>query len=277
MSQGFTKLQELDIQKISEQTHISKQHIQALMDENFKALNKVQFLGFISILERDYKLDLSDLKEKGLKFYGESASFATPSVFIEKRPKKSSKGLYILISLLIFVVAIYYSIDSDTSNADINATQIESVTQEIESLVENNISEMNAPAFDANQSSLIQDEEGFESNVNAATDVEAVAAPVKESAQLVKSLKIIAKTKLWFGYIELGTENKTQKVFSGELDLDPNKNWLLLFGHNNVEIELNGKTQEFQKDTKIQFLYKDGELTQTTLEEFRKLNKGRKW
>jgi hypothetical protein len=272
MSEGFTQLQELGAQKISEHTHISKQHVQALIQENFKALSKVQFLGFISIIERDYHIDLSELKEKGVKFYGESVPFGTASVFMEKKSKKSSKGIYILVALIIFVVAIYYNIDSEPSNMDVNATQVESVTQEIEALVENNVSDINVSSLDENQS----EEASEETDLNGTFANEKIAGETT-SNNTSKSLKIVANKKLWFGYIELDTENKNQKAFSGEFDLDATKNWLLLFGHNNVEIELNGQAQEFEKNKNVQFLYKDGKLTQISLDEFKKLNKGRKW
>jgi hypothetical protein len=51
----------------------------------------------------------------------------------------------------------------------------------------------------------------------------------------------------------------------------------LLFGHNNIEIELNGEIQKFEKSKNVQFLYQDGVLTQISLDEFKKLNKGNKW
>jgi hypothetical protein len=275
MSENFTKLKEIGLAEISEQTHISKQHIEALIQENFKALKKVQFLGFLSILERDYQLDLSELKEHGLKFYSDAESAKPASVFIEKRSRKNSKGIYILIALIIFILAIYYSLGSDKTDIEVNATQVQSVTQEMEALVEDNISENNSSAFEINTSSELM--EGMDANAAPETLQEELDSPAKEIKSITNSLKVTANSKLWFGYIELGTENKTQKVFSGDLDLDAGKNLLLLFGHNNVEVELNGKKQEFEKNKNLQFLYKDGELTQISLDEFKKLNKGNKW
>jgi hypothetical protein len=182
------------------------------------------------------------------------------------------------VALVIFILVTYLNFDSDKTTIDVNATQVESVTQEIEALVENNISDINSSASDTNESTVIEDEkEATDTNVAEAPTVEPVVLPTQESANINDSLKIITNKKLWFGYIELDTENKNQKVFTGELDLDANKNWLLLFGHNNVEIELNGEIQKFEKSKNIQFLYKNGVLTQISLDEFQKLNKGNKW
>lgn len=273
MSEGFAKLQELGAQKISEHTHISKQHVQALIQENFKALSRVQFLGFISIIERDYHIDLSELKENGLKFYGENVASISASVFMEKRSKKSSKGIYVLIAFIIFILGIYYSVNTEPSEKDINATQVESVTQEIEALVENNLSDNNVSSLDVSQNlpAVTEEMDENETLLNKET-LSGIALNESE-----KSLKVIANKKLWFGYIELDTENKNQKSFSGDFELDASKNWLLLFGHNNIEIEINGQKQEFEKSKNVQFLYKDGALTQISLDEFKKLNKGNKW
>ena len=41
MSSGIDKLQELGAQKIYEQTHVSKEHVQAILHNSFEGLNKV--------------------------------------------------------------------------------------------------------------------------------------------------------------------------------------------------------------------------------------------
>ena len=64
-------------------------------------------------------------------------------------------------------------------------------------------------------------------------------------------------------------------VIKKSFDLDDKKNWLLLFGHSQVNIKLDDKLQE-QSNT-IRYSYIDGKLTPITLEEFKKLNKGSKW
>ena len=67
MSSGLEKLRSIGAQKIHEQTHIARQHAQALLHESFDDMSRIHFLGFISILEREYSVDLSDLKAKAVK------------------------------------------------------------------------------------------------------------------------------------------------------------------------------------------------------------------
>lgn len=274
MSEGFTKLKELGAQKVSEETHISKQHVQALLDENFKVVQKVQFLGFVSIIERDYQIDLSELKTKALAYYEQNIVTKPTSMFIEKKSKKSSKGIYILVALIVFLLVSYFNIDTDTPTIDVNATQVASVTQEIEALVESNMTEDNLSVVDSNMSDLPDEE----SEVNATIQEEVVVAePLQTESFKTDSLKIIANEKVWFGYIEFGTDEKKQTVFSDSFELDPTKSWLLRFGHSNIEIELKGEKLNFKKGKNVQFLYQDGALKQLSMEEFKTFNKGQAW
>jgi len=57
------------IKEISVKTNISASNLQILLDNEFNRLQKVKTLGFISILEREYSLDLTELKEEALAFY----------------------------------------------------------------------------------------------------------------------------------------------------------------------------------------------------------------
>ncbi|MDD2790251.1 MAG: hypothetical protein PHU40_06225 [Sulfurimonas sp.] len=274
MGEGFTKLKELGAQKVSEETHISKQHVQALIDENFKVVQKVQFLGFVSIIERDYQIDLSELRTKALAHYEQNIATKPASVFIEKKSKKSSKGLYIFVVLIVFLLVSYFNIDTKTPTVDVNATQVESITQEIEALVESNMSESNLSAWDEN----LSDFSDKESEVNATIQEEVVATePINAESLKTDSLKIIANEKIWFGYIELGSDEKKQTVLFDTFELDPSKSWLLRFGHSNIEIELKGKKLNFKKGKNVQFLYQEGALKQLSMEEFKTFNKGQAW
>ena len=91
MSDGLNKLRGIGAQKIHELTHIARQHVQAVLHETFDDMNKIQFLGFVSILEREYGVDLSDLKAKGQEFYaGESSKLHQETkVFVSPKKKKS--------------------------------------------------------------------------------------------------------------------------------------------------------------------------------------------
>ncbi|WP_456428349.1 hypothetical protein [Nitratifractor sp.] len=62
-------LEEYSLTNISKKTRIAPENLQALFDGNWEKLQKVQALGFISILEREYGLDLSDLRNACKAYY----------------------------------------------------------------------------------------------------------------------------------------------------------------------------------------------------------------
>jgi hypothetical protein len=265
MKNGFEKLQEIGAQKIHEQTHIVKQQIQALLHESFDDMTKIQFLGFVSILERDYHVDLSDLRAKGLDFFAQQAQSAYKTkVFVSPSKKRNFSLLYIFMALSIFIFAVVYTFSNPTASAKVP----QELNNETIALVQENILE---PEVDINQTevSISETTETSENNETPeATIVEEVAMP---------SLIIMPRSKLWIGYIDLVTHRKYQKTTEEPLVMDTKKDWLLFLGHGSVRIDVNGDIQNFNEANNLRFLYKEGILKTITFSEFKELNKGEKW
>ena len=257
---GFEKLKEIGAQKIHEQTHIARGHVQALLHETFDDMTKIQFLGFISILEREYGVKLDALKSKGLEYFQDITHTTEDNkVFITPKKKKNYSTLYIAVAAAMFVgVAIFtlnLSTDKSKKNSQLDNRAIESAKK--------NIEPVQVGVSDA--------------NISAIKEPEVKSEPIKEMEIVAKSLKILPKTKLWMGYIDLETHKKSQKLFTDELVLDPSKEWLMSLGHGYVTIEIDGIAQEFNDKMNIRLLYKDGELRKIKYKEFKRLNRGKEW
>ncbi|WP_373003030.1 hypothetical protein [Sulfurimonas sp.] len=263
MSEGLDKLKSIGAQKIHEQTHIARQHVQAVLHETFDDMTKIQLLGFISILEREYSVDLSDLKAQGQAFYAEESSKIEhdTKVFVSPKKKKSYTIVYILVVVVIFAVAVLFTLDL-TSTASTKAK-----THAIDNSAINNAKDS------MSQNATIENED---ENATLPAVIEVKPEPVKV-VEVVKSFKIIPNSELWIGYIDLSNHKKYQKLFKGELDIDPNKNWILTLGHGYVKVEINGEVTEFKDKLNIRLLYKDSKLSKITFKEFKELNKGSKW
>jgi len=313
---GFEKLKEIGAQKIHEKTHITKQHVQAVLHESFENINRVQFIGFISILEREYEIELDDLKAKGLAYFKEESSrldsidFAenTKNIFIYPKKKRNLTPLYITIILLIFAVAAYFSLtplssiskslniqqidNSAIENAKNNITsmQQEAVNDENGSILDTNSSEKDNISIHFTEPKIIESEitetkiidtKVIEPNSTKTEIIEQKTVEQKidqeEVTEIIKSFKIFPKAKLWLGYIDLQTFKKYQNVSSDKFDLDPNRDWLLSLGHGHVDIEINGEIKKFKDRKNIRLLYKDGKLTKIDFEKFKSLNKGSGW
>ena len=258
MSEELDLLREIGAQKIYEDTHISLKHAQGVIHESFEGLTKVQFLGFISILEREYKQDLNTLKEKGLAYFEDEPvkEVSTTNVFIESPRAKSSAQIYIVVALFVFILVAYFTIGGDSQTPQ--AVKIDN------SAIVNAQKNINPKAYESNTSDL-----NDTIPLVVVEEVEPVIVP--------PSLRIIAKSKLWVGYINRTEDIKKQTIIKESLDLDPSKEWLLSLGHGHVDIAINGELHEFSSPNNIRFLYKDGELKKLTFRDFKILNEGRTW
>lgn len=269
MSSGFDKLKDIGAQKIHEQTHISKHHVQGILHETFDDMSRIHFLGFISILEREYGVDLSDLKQKGLEFFKNSSL----TVFEETKlftPQKSInlKMLYILLTIAIFIFGVY-KISEMRSFDSINQIDNSAIEDATNTLQDQNSDENSIILTDGNDSNASE---------NMGVGTEENATQLNDTKVLQESiLKITPKSKVWMGFIEIPTNRKYQKTFSDEFTLDPKKDWLLLFGHGYLTINANGVETTFKTGKNLRLKYVDGVITKIDTEEFKALNKGLKW
>lgn len=256
VNEGFEKLGTIGAQKIHEKTHISKYHVQALLHNNFDDMTKIQFLGFVSILEREYKLHLDDLRERGLEyFYNQKTVDDESRIFLKPVKTKSNTFFYIALVVILILIGMSYSFITAQEEEDV---KVNIQNNETIKIVQENILKIN-------------------SDINITEEVIVEEKIEEEPPQKELSFKIIPNTRLWIGYIDLTTHAKKQTTTSNPIELDPNKDWLLNLGHADIDIEIHGEIKKYNKSTNIRFLYKEQELKEVGTTEFRSLNKGSLW
>lgn len=261
MNEALEKLKEIGAQKIYENTHIPIEHVQAVLHESYDGLNKIQFMGFISILEREYGCDLKSVKLKGIAYFDGEKQAEEDSIFVNSSSKKNYKALYIIIAVIIFLVFLFMFY-SNSNELVKPVAEENAVIQKVKEKVAVDVNETNVT--DTNESTL------------SATDA-VEEAEVQEPKAIEKSFVIKTSKKLWLGYIELRTNKKHQTVFTKEFKLDPNIDWLITLGHGYVDFEINGEVHSYKKAKGLKFVYKDGVLEEIGLKEFKRLNKGYVW
>jgi hypothetical protein len=65
---GIEKLKDIGLKTVSNKTFINLENLTYLLDKDFEKLHKTKALGFIQILERDFDVDLAELKDDYLDF-----------------------------------------------------------------------------------------------------------------------------------------------------------------------------------------------------------------
>ncbi|MEK6658794.1 MAG: hypothetical protein AABY36_03830 [Campylobacterota bacterium] len=310
MSEDFEKLKSIGVQKIHEATHIPRVHVQAILDENFEDMHSVQLAGFISILEREYSINLSKLRDKSKEYFESKKPVhktkKSATLLIASKKKRKLTPVYIALGVVVFVMFAIFNKPSDSEISKIDNSAIKSAQDSLLVVAD----EKNASKADDNTTTNAQNP------LESATQQEIMQNPVEPVAQLIKqeavqdvtpeaiakvvqevtqeanktaviepsketthesSLKIISKNKVWLGYIDLSDYKQNQKTVVGEFTLDSAKNWLLVLGHGLVEIEVGGVVKKFEKAQNIRFSYINSELKEIDAEEFKKLNRGVKW
>jgi len=270
MSEELDRLKDIGAQKIYEDTHIPVEHVQAILYESFEGLSKVQFIGFLSILEREYGEDLSRVRAHGLEYFDEKSMpdelITDDSIFILSRRKKNLTIIYILLAIALFVLAMYFTTKTATDTLNTHTQEnelIQNINKEV-IVAESNLTEANATETNTTDENITQ-------------PAEVTKKVIQEPKAVIKSFEIEARTKVWLGYVDVQTNKKYQKTFTGNFELDPTKEWLMIFGHGYVNITINKETQKFNDKNTLRLLYKDGTIKKVTTDEFKALNKGYAW
>jgi hypothetical protein len=272
MSEELQKLKEIGTQKIHEQTHIALVYVHSILNESFEGMTKVQYVGFLSILEREYKVDLSSSKAKCLAYFTQHSSSKNNvnRFFLSTKKKKTFTSLNVAIAVIILITVIYYSITSSgpTSNElqtqQLDNTTIENVQKNILPVIEQESNESN----ESNQSAL---------DSNLSSHVEEAAKSSVAEPQKMKFFKIIPEGVLWLGYIDIQENKKYTKTTKETLELSATKEWLIISGPGEISIEIEGVAKKYSAKQNMRFKYVGGVLEKIRLEEFKKLNRGRAW
>ncbi len=278
MTNSLEILKEIGAQRIHKETHISREYVQAIIHENFDDLSSVQFAGFVSILEREYSLDLFELKAKGKAYFDEekSKSPEVKKVFVVPKRKKSYAKVYTSLVILVFASFAYYLFIYLASQSfvveKIDNSTIENAQKSISKTLE--IKNVHLKLEDVNSTKV----ENTELNTTSKEIIENKPPQEKKEEVIIeKTLKLLPKNRIWAGYINIETNQKYQKIFKKEFSFDTSKDWLLLFGAGTVKLEVDGKSKKFSSKQNMRFKYIDGVLTKIQVLEFKSLNKGRKW
>lgn len=283
MSAGIEKLKSIGIQKIHEDTHLARAHIEAIFQENYDAMNGVQYNGFLSILEKEYDVDLSELKAKAKEHFGYVAKYMKPQkstqVFQRDNRKKNMKFFYAVLGIVLFLLFAFLS----TKEQEVALPQeqlpiVPSTPQEtpVVSPVQQNLDEK----LEDENSSVVAEHNDTQavSQNNSATLVQEPLQPKEQQQEsLQKLLTITPKSKVWIGYIDLQTGEKFQKTSMDALVLDGSKDWLLSVGHGNVTIEIGDTLYDPQTRQSVRFVYQQGELKKINAQEYKSFNGGNVW
>jgi len=263
----FDDLLALGTEKIHEQTHISRDKVELVMTKSYGEIGRVQFMGFMSILEREYGVDLSDIKEEYLAFQQEHLKIAPEKKSVILQASTNSKPKWIAAGAAVIVLLMIggYLAQNKMSNGP-KEEVMQLTTVGMETAAET--ADLNATDANETNQSL------------------AVAAKVEENQTKVissdvmpieKGVVIYPVFKVWYGMIDLSSKERIQNITADPIRIDTAKNWLIILGHGRITIETAaGKTESKEKNT-IRFICENGTIKEISKEEFEARNGGKGW
>ncbi|MEJ8619861.1 sialidase [Helicobacter pylori] len=260
-------LKEVGVAEICKATKIASKNIHSILEKHYESLSRVHARGFIQILEREYKIDLSTwMKEfdKACAFkegVSEEQNQETDPEEKTKNPlkveidysinqantslsKKSSKWKpFVLVLGVVVIILVVVIIQNSSSLKEERGQEsaIKSGTKK-NSFNKVNPTEENKPEPTPKLEEKPKEQDKQEKEA------------IKEDPN---TIYIIPKKDIWVEVVDLDEKkNSFQKVFKKNYSLETKNHRLLLrFGHGHLSLKNNHQEQEYNDGKTKRFLY----------------------
>ncbi|GAA9726301.1 hypothetical protein VN0044_00670 [Helicobacter pylori] len=259
-------LKEVGVAEICKATKIASKNIHSILEKRYESLSRVHARGFIQILEREYKIDLSAWVKEFDKVcvfkegVGGEKNQETSHEETAKKPlkveldysinqantslsKKSSKWKPFVIVLGVIVIILVVVIIQNSSSLKEERGQ----ESAIKSGTKNTFNEV-SPTEEKKLEPTPKLEEKHKEQDKQGKEV------IKENPN---TIYIIPKRDIWVEVIDLDEKkNSFQKVFKKSYPLEAKNHRLLLrFGHGHLSLKNNHQEQNYNDSKTRRFLY----------------------
>lgn len=290
---GFKRLEEVGSKNISAATHIPIAHVEKILSKSYTHFQKPQFFGFISILEREYKIDLAQLKqeylftlaekelpdessfdmaESGFKFFENSGEL------LKNKKVTYGAGAIAGIVLVLFLVSLIDFSSSDEVKIEINNSAIDKAKKNlnIKPVVPANVEEALSDNT-VESAEFGQDQQAAKEQNSTATEEKGKETTAASEPMMPLYFRIVPKGRLWLGIINAETHRRRVETISKPLILDAEKSWLIVTGYGHLDLDCGDTTTKLREDNKLLILYENGICQVIDKEEFKARNRGKLW
>ncbi|GAA7874137.1 sialidase [Helicobacter pylori] len=260
-------LKEVGVAEICKATKIASKNIHSILEKRYESLSRVHARGFIQILEREYKIDLSAwMKEfdKACTFkegVSEEQNQETDPEEKTKNPlkveidysinqantslsKKSSKWKPFVVVLGVVVIILAVVIIQNSSSLK--------EERERENAIKSGTKKNSSNKVNPTEENKPEPTPKLEEKPKEQDKQEKEA--IKEDPN---TIYIIPKKDIWVEVVDLDEKkNSFQKVFKKNYSLETKNHRLLLrFGHGHLSLKSNHQEQEYNDGKTKRFLY----------------------
>jgi len=273
----FEDLQALGTEKIHERTHISRDKIELVLTKSYAQIGRVQFMGYISILEREYDIDLSGIKEEYTQFCQNNPTVLAPkqSVILQAASNSKPKWIVAGTALIIILMVGGYFLQGKMSAAP--SEDVMNLTTSSVQVVEQNDT-ANSETNETNITDSVAKVEANQSTANTAQPV--IPAQQNETSAAGttdQQMAIIPQFKVWYGIIDVASGKKIQGITGDPIVVNPAATTLIVLGHGKVELSTAEGKKMLNEKSSVYFINEKGTLKQITQQEFIERNGGKNW
>lgn len=245
---GIEFLKAQGYKKISTKTFISDIELEHFLNKDFANINKTRALGFIQILEREYDVDLAELKKAYLEYENSHKEPEPETIFIET-PIENEKiwqkyiphaAAFLIIAGLAFYM---FNISDDTKattpdqlavHIEENKSTIKKAEKNLKELEENNSALLKKESISA--SSVVRDNDLDLDKVvlqmmkerNISTDDDNVSIDLSSSEKNIKPAEVNQSKTVKATPVAVKPEiKKTQKVKPVKKEITPGEFYII--------------------------------------------------
>jgi len=273
----FEDLQALGTEKIHERTHISRDKIELVLTKSYAQIGRVQFMGYISILEREYDIDLSGIKEEYTQFCQNNPTVLTPKQSVILQAASNTKPKWIVAGTVLIIILMIggYFLQGKMSAAP--SEDVMNLSTSSVQVVEQN----NTASAETNETNITDSVAKLEANESAANTVQPMVS-AQQNETLVpgtseQQTAINPQFKVWYGIIDLESGKKVQGITTDTIIIDPTKTFLIVLGHGRVELASSEGKKVLNDKNTVHFISEKGALKQISQQEFMERNGGKNW
>jgi len=287
-------IEKYGLDAISKKTKISKKNLEKLLKKEFGSFSKPMALGFVSILEREYKQNFSDMKEDITKWFEDnSKSCENDIVFPPPEDEKNRRWIAILSLVAIMIFGFYlYQNEFSINKLDTKKNIVADETKEsVDKIVykKQNIQEQKDLQNNQKIKSNILPDENISTtktseakkadsinSLNATNDIDSNKSI--NSYTPIESIFIYPSRKIWIGVVNLKNWQRTTITTPDTYTIEADSDKLIITGHGFFSIDdLSGNNTKYDDQKKHFFMLKDEELIELNESRFKKLNGGKIW
>ncbi len=260
-------LKEVGVAEICKATRIASKNIHSILEKRYESLSRVHARGFIQILEREYKIDLSAWMKEFDKVcvfkegVSEEKNQETDPEETAKKPlkveldysinqantslsKKSSKWKPFVLVIGVIVIVLAVVIIQNSSSLKEERGQ--------ESAIKSGVKKSSSNDANFAEENKLESTPKLEEKLKEQDKQEKEA--IKENPN---TIYIIPKKDIWVEMIDLDEKkNSFQKVFKKNYSLETKNHRLLLrFGHGHLSLKNNNQEQNYNDSKARRFLY----------------------